>query len=133
MNLLNALIATGKPVVVLLFNGRPLSDQLVAQNVPAILECWNLGQEAAEARWRTFCSGIINPSGKLPISTPRSVGHLPVYYNHKPSARRGYLLGGGFPIFSLRLWAELHQFTFGNPRRRPKENLTCRFNQRSWR
>lgn len=88
--LVKAMLATGKPVVVLLFNGRPISINYVAENVPAILECWYLGQECGRAV-ADVLFGDFNPGGKLPISIPRSAGHLPSFYNHKPSARRGFL------------------------------------------
>jgi len=96
--LVRAMLATGKPVVVLLFNGRPLSINEVARDVPAILECWYLGQETGRAV-AEILFGQVNPGGKLPISFPRSVGHLPVFYNHKPSARRGYLWDDATPLF----------------------------------
>src|SRR5579871_2824806 len=82
--LFRALLALGKPVVVLLFNGRPLSIREVAESAPAILECWYLGQETGTAIAEALF-GDINPSGKLPITIPRSVGHVPAFYNHKPS------------------------------------------------
>ena len=88
--LVEAMLATRKPVIVFLFNGRPLSIKNVANNVPVIFECWYLGQECGRAV-ADVLFGDVNPGGKLPISIPRSVGHLPVFYNHKPSARRGYL------------------------------------------
>jgi beta-glucosidase len=86
--LVDAMVATGKPVIALLFNGRPISIADLAGKVPVIFECWYLGQECGRAV-ADVLFGDVNPSGKLPISIPRSVGHLPVYYNHKPSARRG--------------------------------------------
>jgi len=98
--LVAAMVATGKPVVVLLFNGRPLSINHVAETVPAILECWYLGQETGRAV-AELLFGDANPGGKLPISFPRSVGHLPVFYNHKPSARRGYLWDDASPLFAF--------------------------------
>jgi beta-glucosidase len=96
--LVRAMLETGKPVVVFLFNGRPLSINYVAWNVPAICECWYLGQECGHAV-ADVLFGDFNPCGKLPISIPRSVGHLPVFYNHKPSARRGYLFDEVSPLF----------------------------------
>ncbi|MCW8849914.1 MAG: glycoside hydrolase family 3 C-terminal domain-containing protein [Melioribacteraceae bacterium] len=84
------LLKTGKPIVVLLFNGRPNSFNFLNENVQAILECWYLGQENGNAV-ADVLFGDVNPSGKLPISIPRSVGHIPCHYNHKPSSRRGYL------------------------------------------
>jgi beta-glucosidase len=74
----------------ILFNGRPVSITNVQEYALAILECWYLGQEAGIAV-ADVLFGDYNPSGKLPISIPRSAGHLPCYYNYKPAARRGYL------------------------------------------
>ncbi|HEV2130232.1 MAG TPA: glycoside hydrolase family 3 N-terminal domain-containing protein, partial [Longimicrobiaceae bacterium] len=88
--LVEAMLATGKPVVAFLYNGRPLAINYLAENVPTIFECWYLGQENGHAAAEVLF-GDFNPGGKLPISFPRSVGHIPAYYNHKPSARRGYL------------------------------------------
>ena len=98
--LLDALLATGKPVVVLLFNGRPLSIAAASETAPAILECWYLGQETGRAV-ADVLFGDFNPSGKLPITIPRSVGHVPAYYNHKPSARRGYLFDDVSPLYAF--------------------------------
>jgi beta-glucosidase len=96
--LVNAMLATGKPVIVLLFNGRPLSINQVAKQVPVIFECWYLGQECGHAV-ADVLFGDVSPGGKLPISIPRSAGHLPAFYNHKPSARRGYLWDDVSPLF----------------------------------
>ena len=105
--LVKAMLATGKPVIVFLFNGRPLSINYVAQNVPVIFECWYLGQETGHAV-ADVLFGDFNPGGKLPITIPRSVGHLPAFYNYKPSARRGYLFDDVSPLYRLRLRLELH-------------------------
>lgn len=96
--LIKAVLETGKPVVVFLFNGRPLSVNFIKENVPAIFECWYLGQETGYAV-ADVLFGIYNPGGKLPISIPRSVGHLPAYYNYKPTARRGYLFDEVSPLY----------------------------------
>jgi beta-glucosidase len=98
--LVKQMVATGKPVIVFLFNGRPLSINYVAQNVPVIFECWYLGQETGRAVAEVLF-GDFNPGGKLPISVPRSAGHLPVFYNYKPSARRGYLWDDVSPLFAF--------------------------------
>jgi beta-glucosidase len=98
--LVKAMIDTGKPVVVLLFNGRPLSVQYIHDNAHAVCECWYLGQESGRAAAEVLF-GDYNPSGKLPISFPRSAGHIPAYYNHKPSARRGYLFDDVSPLFAF--------------------------------
>jgi beta-glucosidase len=112
-DLLKGLVATGKPVVVLLFNGRPISINYAAQHAPAILECWYLGQEAGHAVAEVLF-GDHNPGGKLPISIPRSVGHLPAFYNHKPSARRGYLFDDVSPLFAFGFGLSYTKFEFKN-------------------
>ncbi|HEY9175084.1 MAG TPA: glycoside hydrolase family 3 N-terminal domain-containing protein [Verrucomicrobiae bacterium] len=117
--LVNAMLATGKPVVALIFNGRPLSINNVAQNVPAILECWYLGQECGRAV-ADVLFGDHNPGGKLPISIPRSVGHLPVFYNHKPSARRGYLWDDVSPLFPFGFGLSYTTFALKNVRLKKK-------------
>ncbi len=94
------MLATGKPVIVFLFNGRPLAINYVAENVPVIFECWYLGQECGHAVANVLF-GDFNPGGKLPISFPRSAGHLPVFYNYKPSARRGFLFADVSPLFAF--------------------------------
>jgi len=96
--LVAAMLATGRPVIALLFNGRPLSATFVSENVPAILECWYLGQETGRAVAEVLF-GDFNPGGKLPITVPRSAGHVPAFYNHKPSARRGYLFDDVSPLY----------------------------------
>ena len=98
--LVAALLATGKPVIALLFNGRPLAATYVSENVPAILECWYLGQETGRAVAEVLF-GDFNPGGKLPITVPRSAGHVPAFYNHKPSARRGYLFDDVSPLYAF--------------------------------
>jgi beta-glucosidase len=113
--LVKAMLETGKPVVVVLFNGRPLALGDVASNVPAILECWYLGQECGQAVAEALF-GDLNPSGKLPISFPRSAGHLPVFYNYKPSARRGYLWDDVSPLFPFGFGLSYTTFAFSNLR-----------------
>jgi len=113
--LMRALLSLGKPVVVVLFNGRPLSIREVADSVPAILECWYLGQETGTAVAEVLF-GDVNPSGKLPITIPRSVGHVPAYYNHKPSARRGYLFDDVSPLFAFGFGLSYTTFEFSAPR-----------------
>ncbi len=84
--LVKALVATGKPVVVVLMNGRPLTIPWLAENAPALLECWWLGTEAGNAI-ADVIFGEYNPSGKLPVSFPRHVGQIPVFYSHKNTGR----------------------------------------------
>jgi beta-glucosidase len=96
--LAQAVLATGTPTVAVLINGRPLTIQRLAETVPAILECWYLGQETGAAL-SDVLFGEVNPSGKLPVSFPRCVGQLPVYYYHKPSAKRGYAFAPHEPLY----------------------------------
>jgi beta-glucosidase len=113
--LVKAMLALGKPVIVFLFNGRPLSINYVAENVPVIYECWYLGQETGHAV-ADVLFGDYNPGGKLPISVPRSVGHLPVFYNYKPSARRGYLFDDVSPLYAFGYGLSYTSFAIENPR-----------------
>jgi len=89
--LLEALVATGKPLVVVLMNGRPLQLGWVKEHADAVLETWFSGTEGGHAIADVLL-GKHNPSGKLPISFPRSVGQIPTYYNH-PRLGRPYVEG----------------------------------------
>ncbi len=84
--LLEAVFAVNKNVVVVLMNGRPLAIPWMAENVPAIVEAWHLGSEAGNAI-ADVLFGKYSPSGKLPMSFPRDVGQIPMYYNHKHTGR----------------------------------------------
>jgi beta-glucosidase len=84
--LLERLQATGKPIVAVLMNGRPLSISWMAEHVPAIVESWFLGVEMGNAL-ADVLFGDVSPSGKLPMTFPRNVGQLPLYYNHKRTGR----------------------------------------------
>ncbi len=112
--LVKAMVALGKPVIVFLFNGRPLSINYVNENVPVIYECFYLGQETGRAV-ADVLFGDYNPGGKLPISFPRSAGHLPVFYNYKPSARRGYLFDDVTPLYAFGYGISYTSFTIGEP------------------
>jgi beta-glucosidase len=84
--LVDAIKATGKPFVVVLFNGRPLTLNVVAQSSPAILEAWFPGVQAGNSV-ADVLFGRVNPGGKLPVSFPQSLGQVPIYYNHEPTGR----------------------------------------------
>ena len=114
-DLVKAVLKTGKPVVVLFFNGRPNTFNYVNNYVPAILECWYLGQETGHAVSDALF-GSYNPSGKLPISIPRSVGHIPCHYNYKPSSRRGYLFDDTSPMYAFGYGLSYTKFIFQNLR-----------------
>lgn len=86
--LVKAVLEANPKTVVVLMNGRPLAIPEIAENAPAILETWFLGSEAGHAI-ADVLFGDYNPSGKLPVSFPRRVGQLPLYYNHKSTGRPG--------------------------------------------
>ncbi len=112
--LASALFATGKPVVVLLLNGRPLAVNLLAKQAKALIEGWYLGQETGHAVADVLL-GRVSPGGKLPVSIPRSVGQLPIFYNQKPSARRGYLFGDTKPLFPFGFGLSYTRFSISAP------------------
>ncbi|HEX2475833.1 MAG TPA: glycoside hydrolase family 3 N-terminal domain-containing protein [Lacipirellulaceae bacterium] len=113
--LVDAIAAMGKPIIGILFNGRPLSIRNLTEKAKAICECWYLGQESGQAVAEVLF-GDVNPSGKLPITIPRSVGQLPMYYNYRPSARRGYLFDEVSPLYPFGFGLSYTTFSFGPPR-----------------
>jgi beta-glucosidase len=126
--LVDAMLALGKPVVVFLFNGRPITINKLTQTVPAIYECWYLGEQTGRAV-ADVLFGDVNPGGKLPISIPRSAGHLPAYYNYKPSARRGYLFDDVTPLYPFGFGLSYTSFSVGTPwltkKRIRRNGATC--------
>ncbi len=90
--LVEAVAATGTPVVVVLVNGRPLALPWIAEHIPAVLETWIPGEEGGSAV-ADVLFGELNPAGRLPVSMPRGVGQVPLYYNHKPSGGRSHWYG----------------------------------------
>jgi beta-glucosidase len=112
-DLVKAVLETGKPVVVMLINSGPLSINYIAENVPAILEGFYLGQETGIGV-ADVLFGDYNPAGKLTISFPRSVGQLPLYYNRKPTARRGYLFANKEPLFPFGFGLSYTTFAYSN-------------------
>ena len=109
--LLKAVVALGKPVVLVLLNGRPLSIGWAAENVPAILEAWEPGSEGGHAV-ADILFGDVNPGGKLPVTFPRKASHAPLYYarnlTHSPEDS---------PRYSHRYWdgpiTPLYPFGYG--------------------
>jgi beta-glucosidase len=110
--LVRAMVETGKPVIAFLFNGKPLSVNELQEHADAILECWYIGQETGNTV-AEILFGDVNPGGKLPISFPRSVGHIPAFYNHKPSARRGYLFDDVSPLYPFGFGLSYTTFNIG--------------------
>jgi beta-glucosidase len=113
--LVRAMVATGKPVIALLFNGRPLSINELSAQVPVIFECWYIGQETGRAVAEVLF-GDYNPGGKLPITIPRSAGHVPAFYNYKPTARRGYLFDDVTPLYPFGFGLSYTTFELTNVR-----------------
>jgi beta-glucosidase len=112
--LLEAVAAAGKPMVLVLSNGRPLSIRWAAQHVPAIVEAWNSGERGGEAV-ADVLFGDYNPSGRLPITVPRSSGQLPMYYNFMGS-RNGhrYVDLPGTPLWEFGYGLSYTTFEFSN-------------------
>ncbi len=116
--LVQAIAAVGKPTVVVLINGRPLSITWIAENIPAILEAWLPGEEGGAAI-ADVLFGDANPGGKLPITFPRSVGQIPIFYNHKPSGGRSHWHGDyvelpSSPLFPFGHGLSYTQFEYSN-------------------
>jgi len=114
-DLVRAVLETGKPTIVFLINSGPLSANYIAEKVPAILEGFYLGQETGVAA-ADVLFGDYNPAGKLAVSFPRSVGQLPVYYYHKPSAKRGYLYTSSEPLFPFGFGLSYTTFSYSKPK-----------------
>lgn len=112
--LAQAMFALGKPVVVVLINGAPLSIPEVAGKANALLEAWYPGQEGGTAL-ADILFGDANPGGKLPLTVARSIAQLPMYYNQKPTAHRGYLFGTTEPLFPFGFGLSYTTFDISAP------------------
>ena len=110
-----AIFALKKPTVVFLLNGRPLSVNLLNEKADALVEGWYMGQETGWAA-ADILFGRANPGGKLPVSIARGVGQLPIFYNHKPTARRGYLDGETSPLFPFGYGLSYTTFDISAPK-----------------
>jgi beta-glucosidase len=113
--LARAILALHKPTVVVLLNGRPLAVNYLAEHAPALVEGWYLGQETGHVV-ADVLFGKVNPGGKLPVSIARSAGQLPVFYNHKPSSRRGYLFDTTQPLYPFGYGLSYTKFDVSAPR-----------------
>ncbi len=122
-DLANAILKTGKPVVVLLINGRPITINEISKKANAIIECWYLGQESGNAIANVIF-GKVNPSGKLTVTFPRSVGQLPCYYDHKPSRMRSYVLADSSPLYPFGFGLSYTHFEYSNLHISPKNIST---------
>ncbi|HWM28815.1 MAG TPA: glycoside hydrolase family 3 C-terminal domain-containing protein, partial [Woeseiaceae bacterium] len=112
--LFDALKATEKPIVVILINGRPASTVEISEQADALIEGWYLGEQGGHAM-ADVLFGDVNPGGKLPVTIPRNAGQLPLFYNHKPSARRGYLFDSVEPLYPFGWGLSYTTFEIGRP------------------
>ncbi|HEV2423668.1 MAG TPA: glycoside hydrolase family 3 C-terminal domain-containing protein [Terriglobia bacterium] len=132
-DLLEAVAATGTPTVLVLVNGRPLSVRWAADHLPAIVEAWEPGEQGAEAV-ADVLFGNFNPTGRLAITIPRSVGQLPAYYDYKPSKAywighgwshdRGYVDMPGTPLYPFGYGLSYTQFQYTNLHIEPAQIYT---------
>ncbi len=98
LQLLEAVLKTGKPVVVVMIKGRPLNMNWISEHAPAIIDAWYPGQEGGNAI-ADVLFGDYNPAGRLPISIPKSIGQIPVYYNHKSPVKHDYVEMDAKPLY----------------------------------
>jgi beta-glucosidase len=137
-DLLRALVKTGKPVVVVLFNGRPMAIREESQIAPAILDVWFGGTEAGDAI-ADVLFGDVNPSGKLSATFPQNLGQVPIYYNHKNTGRplaegkwfekfrSNYLDVSNEPLYPFGFGLSYSNFTYSDvtiSNAKPKGNQT---------
>jgi beta-glucosidase len=113
--LIEAIQKTGTPVVCVLLNGRPLSVNWINDNIPAIVEGWFPGEAGGKAV-ADVLFGDYNPGGRLPISFPKSVGQLPIYYNQKPSAIHRYVSESENPLYTFGYGLSFTTFEYSNLR-----------------
>jgi beta-glucosidase len=123
--LVRAIYETGVPLVVVLVNGRPLALPWIAEHVPAILEAWLPGEEGAEAL-ADVLFGDHSPGGKLPMTFPRGVGQVPIFYAHKPSGGRSHWKGdyvelSTTPLFPFGHGLSYTRFEYTNLRIEPAQ------------
>lgn len=111
--LIEAIQKTGTPVVCVLLNGRPLSTNWIADNIPAVLEGWFPGEFGGRAV-ADVLFGDYNPGGRLPITVPKSVGQLPIYYNQKPSAIHRYVSESENPLYTFGYGLSYTKFEYSN-------------------
>jgi beta-glucosidase len=112
-HLLEAVKATGTKMIVVYIQGRPLEMNWAAENADALLCAWYPGQEGGNAI-ADIISGEINPSGKLPISVPRNVGQIPVYYNKKNPRGHDYVEMSAAPLYPFGYGLSYSRFEYGN-------------------
>lgn len=114
VDLIEALAELDIPMIAVVISGRPLSLENVEDHFDAILYGWLLGQETGTAV-ADLLLGEVSPSGKMPVTVPRTVGQLPLYYNHKPTARRGYAFTDTSPLYSFGFGLSYSEFEISEP------------------
>ena len=116
LDLVKRLKATGKNVIVIYVNGRPISEPWISENIDAIIEAWEPGSFGGLAT-AEIIFGKINPSGKLPLTIPRSVGQLKMFYNHKHSMYfREYVMQTNKPLYHFGFGLSYTQFEISEPK-----------------
>lgn len=111
--LIKAIQKTGTPVICVLLNGRPLAVNWINENIPAIVEAW-FPREAGGKAVADVLFGNYNPAGRLPITFPKSVGQLPIYYNQKPSAIHRYVSESENPLYTFGFGLSYTKFEYSN-------------------
>lgn len=122
LQLLKAVAATGKPVVLVFIGGRPLNMNWPAENLEAILYAWYPGQEGGHAI-ADVLFGDYNPAGRLPISIPRHVGQLPVYYNDRNQQKHAYVEGPADALYGFGHGLSYSSFAYQNLQIQSLENV----------
>jgi len=122
--LLKAVHSTGTPTIVVLINGRALSIRWPAENSPAIVEAWNCGEQGGNAV-ADVLFGDYNPGGKLPVTFPRHVGQLPVYYNHSKNKKDSYVDMPATPLYEFGYGLSYTTFEYSNFQILPNEINTA--------
>jgi beta-glucosidase len=125
LDLIKAVQETGTPVVCVLLNGRPLSFNWIADNIPAIVECWFPGELGGLAAAKVLF-GDYNPAGRLPITFPKSVGQLPFYYSQKPSTIHRYVGESDRPLYPFGYGLSYTSFVYANLRVSPETSADGR-------
>lgn len=124
--LIKELSKTGKPIVLVLINGRPLAVTNILQYVDAVIEAWFPGEEGGNAI-ADVIFGDVNPSGRLPISIPKDIGQIPVYYSRKPSSFRSYIDMDSKPLFPFGYGLSYTEFEYNDLIVKPKQTTVFGF------
>lgn len=113
LQLLQAVYKTGKPIVLVMIQGRPLNLNWASAHIPAIINAWYPGQEGGEAI-ADVLFGDYNPAGRLPISIPRSIGQLPIYYNYNKPLHHDYIEYDAKPLYSFGFGLSYSSFEYSD-------------------